>query len=458
MKKTGIILILLLCMVHIFSPMALAAGESEGCSTLQAGQALARSEAYTGTAKAVILYEMNSQTLVLAHNPDAKINPTGLVKLMTALIVLEQGNMDDVVTVKQSVLNMVSAGAKRIGLKAKDQLTVRDLLYCVMVSSANDAAVVLADHIAGSQSAFVDMMNARAATLGCTNTHFADANGLEDDRQYSTARELAIITQEAIQNPQFMELFGAVNYQLPETVSCTRDLTCTNSMMNPEKSQYDARVTGGKPSAAGSTDRSMVCTAGTEDARYLCVVISVSDKKSNYSGTFQEVKDLLDLGFNGYAFQQVVGTEQPFGMYPVSGGENHVVVGPDREVYAMLPVQFDQTQLQFRDVRNEQNLNAPLAAGTAVGTLQIWYGSILIGQVDLLAQHDVAAFGTTIKAPSDNSSGSGLFGRIMKWTAIVLVSLLLLAAVGLLILRSVNLRRHQQHKRRPAGAEERKEV
>lgn len=456
MKKYGVILLVLLFLLPAFHLQAFAETTQIGCKTLQADRALTE-EAYTGTANAVILYELNTQTLVYAHNPDASVNPTGLTKLLTALIVLEEGNLDDVVTVKQSVLNMVSAGAKRIGLEAKDQLTVKDLLYCVMVSSANDAAVVLADHIAGSQKAFVELMNARAATLGCTNTFFVDVNGLEDDRQYSTARELAIITQEALKNPQFAELFGAVNYQLPETVSCARDLTSTNSMMNPDSAQYDARVTGGKPSAAGSADRSMICTAETEEERYLCVVISVSDKNSNYAGTFKEMRNLLNFGFDGFEIQQVMGTEQPFGLYAVAGGENDVVVGPDEALYALLPTEFDSAKLRFEDVADVQALHAPLDAGTSVGVLRIYYNETIIGQVNMLARHSVAAAGESIQTTDPTGSNDGIFGRVLKWTGIVLLIVLSIAAAVLLILRRVNLSRYQKVRRRNAGTTERRD-
>ena len=456
MKKYGAILLVLLLLLPAFSLQAFATTTENGCKTLHADRALVE-EGYTGTAKAVILYELNTQTLVYAHNPDASVNPTGLVKLMTALIALEEGNLNDVVTVKQSVLNMVSSGAKRIGLKANDQLTVKDLLYCMMVSSANDAAVVLADHMAGSQKAFVEKMNTRAATLGCTNTFFADVNGLEDDRQYATARELAIITQEALKNPQFEELFGAVNYQLPETVSCTRDLTTTNSMMNLESSQYDARVTGGKPSAAGSSDRSMICTAESEEKRYLCVVISVSDKKSNYAGTFKEVRNLLNYGFDGFEIQQVMGTEQPFGLYTVSGGENDVVVGPDEALYALLPTAFEPAKLRFEDVPDVQALHAPLTAGAAVGVLRIYYDEIIIGQVNMLSRHAVATAGENIQAPDSSGSNDGVFGRILKWTGIILLIVLIVTSAVLLILRRINLSRYQKVRRRHAGTTERGE-
>ena len=174
MKKFGILLAVFLCLGWIL-PVTATASTPSG---LLAQQALAGNGDYEGTAKAVVLYEMNTDTLVYAYQPDLRISPTGIVKVLTALIALEEGNLDDVVTVRRSTLDSVSPGAVSAGLKAGEEISLRDLLYCIMVSSANDACAVVAEHIAGSQQAFVEKMNARAATLGCANTHFTNVHGL----------------------------------------------------------------------------------------------------------------------------------------------------------------------------------------------------------------------------------------------------------------------------------------
>lgn len=453
MRKIRIFLAVLVLVLGI-APMTAAAEEdaqSAGCLTLQARQAL--QEDYGGTAEAAILYEMDSQTLVCAIAPDRKINPTGLVKIMTTLVALEEGTLDDTVTVKQSVLNAVSASAKRLGLKSGDVLTVRDLLYCVMLQSANDAAVVLADHIAGSQADFVAKMNARAATLGCTNTFFADVNGLDDANQYSTARDLAKILAAAMENPTFVEIFTAVNHWLPNTVSCTQELTTNNAMCREGHSAYDARVLGGRPAAATSSDRSFACVASNEKGRYLCVLISVTDKSSSYAGTFRETSKLLDVGFHGYALQQVLDSEQPYCLYTVANGENSVVVSSEKAVYALLPVDFDREMLRFRDVADTQALVAPLRAGTPVAKLQVFYGEIVVTEVSLLARHDVAVLGTTIR-PSDTTQ-TGLFGRVLKWALIALAVTAVVASLGLLTIRQVNILRYRKkHNDRRSGKRE----
>ena len=426
MKKFVVSLLVILALIQACPIYLLAASAPVQCNAPQSTQPLS-TEDYTGTATAVLLYELNTQTLVYAHNPDMSVNPSGLVKLLTALIVLEEGNLDDVVTVKRSTLNSVSAGAVSAGLKAGEEITLRDLVYCVMVSSANDAAAVMAEHVAGSQAAFVEKMNARAATLGCVSTHFVNVHGLSDSRQFSTARDLAIITEEALKNDQFRHFFAVTNYTVPATnQSATRTLTTTNYLMLSSKSYYDERVTGGKPAAATTADRSVICTARTEAAEYLCVVISAKAKTSGGAVTrftnFDEATKLLSFGFDGFEVQQVLGTEQPFGLYTVSGGENDVVVSPDEPLYALLPRHFDPSQLRLEDVPDEQALCAPVEQGSKVGVLQVYYGSVLIGQVNLLARHNVAIKGAAVVAPDEEESNSG---RLILLLVIVFAVLLL---------------------------------
>ena len=447
MKKYCAILLILVCSINLFSVMAYADQEATGgCWGLFADQTLMKDTLYDGSAKAVMLFERNTNTLVYAYNPDMKINPTGLVKLLTALIAFEEGNLKDIVTVKRSTLNSISAGAVSAGLKSGEEMMLEDLLYCVMVSSANDAAAVVAEHVAGSQAAFVEKMNARAATLGCVNTNFTNVHGLQDERQYSTARDMAVIVADALKNEKFAYYFGVTEHTVAATNSTSaRHLTTTNYMMNPDSVYYDSRVTGGKPAAATSSDRSIICTAKLDSSEYLCVVISAKAKMSGNAVTrytnFDEAKKLLDMGFEDFAVQQVVGTQQPFGIYAVSGGENHVVVAPRNDVYALLPLSFSVEQLQFHDIRDESMLHAPIEAGMAVGSLRIYFESVLIGEVELIACHDVALLGTGILSGDLNTSHSIGIGGILIFVGVPVLFMVFMTIVVLPFVKHRRVRR-----------------
>lgn len=464
MKKTSIIsliLVLFLLISPMMLPASAEAGSTSGCRTLKADMALDPSGKILDTAKAVVLYELNTDSLVYTYNPDQQVNPTGLVKLLTALVAIEEGDLDDVVTVYRSTLDTVAIGAVSAGLKAGEEITLRDLLYCVMVSSANDAAAVIATHIGGDQSGFAQMLNAKAQALGCTASHFTNAHGLNDADQYSTARDLAIIAQAALENEIFTEMFRVTNYTVAATnLSAERNLTTTNHMLNEKMGYYDARVTGGKPAAATTTDRSMICTAEVGDSRYLCVVMNVKGSVSSDGlsvtryGIFEETEALLDYAFQKFAVRQIIDDSEAMYQYSVTGGENDVVLHPSRDVFVVLPNGFAKEDLHYSNVMDGALLTAPIGAGQKLGTLQISYQNILVGSCDLLAMYAVAQDGTTIlpaePAQPDPVEKTFEWTQLLIWAAVAAGGLLVLAVVIVITIRAVRSTRIRRQQRRRA--------
>ena len=159
-------------------------------------------------AKAALLADVNTDAVAYAKNIHEKNYPASLTKIMTCLLALENGNLSDVVTVSASALDDLDADSSVAGLQVGEQMTLENLLYCMMVVSGNDACNVIAEHIAGSVADFVRMMNQRAYELGCLNTHFSNPHGLLDESHYTTARDLAIITEAALKS----ETIPAVTY------------------------------------------------------------------------------------------------------------------------------------------------------------------------------------------------------------------------------------------------------
>jgi D-alanyl-D-alanine carboxypeptidase (penicillin-binding protein 5/6) len=313
------------------------------------------------------------------------------------------------VTVYQSTLNLVSPGAVSAGLKDGEKLSLRDLLYCVMVSSANDAAAVIAAHIGGNQAAFVEKMNRKAQELGCTASNFTNAHGLNDPNQYSTARDLALITEAALENETFVEMFCAKSYIVPATnKSPERKLRTTNYMISDDyiQGELDQRVTGGKPAAATNVDRSMICTAEVGAKRYLCVVMNVKGQVSQDGlsvirfGIFQEMKTLLNFGFQNMQVVQLVDDGQTMYQYPVSGGDNDVFLRPSRDISVVLPQEYDPDLLRYEHILDAGVLSGPITNGQHMGSLQIRYGNILLGNCDLLSMNPVKPEGEGIR-PAD---------------------------------------------------------
>jgi len=436
---------------------------SAGCHSLQAQVPLGGTQQKVETAQSVILYELNTDTLLYAYQPDLPVNPTGMVKLLTALVVIEKGNLADEVTVRRSVLDSVAIGSVSAGLKAGEVITVKDLLHCVMVSSANDAAAVLADYIGGSQTDFAAMLNAKAAELGCTGSHFVNAHGLKAEGQISTARDLAIIAEAALENELFTQLFELKSYTVPATnKSEERKLNTTNHMMSEAviQTQYDPRVTGGKPAAASNTDRSMICTAEVGTSRYLCVVMSAAAEVSENGlvvtrwNIFEEVSFLLDFGFANFAVCQVIDERQTMYQYAVNDGENDVVLRPSQSISVVLPLGFDPSELHYSNVVDAELLRVPIQKGDALGTLQIRYGNVYVGQCDLVAMHAVAQEGNGIldadridtSTPAEDTFD---WTPVFVWAGVIAGSLVILGLATLLMIRVVgNMRLRRQHRRR----------
>lgn len=468
MKKTfPICLILAICILlgAVTVPVAALDG-GVGCHSLGAEIALDSSGKKLDTAKAVILYELNTDTLVYSYNADKLVNPTGLVKLLTVLVALENSDLEDMVTVRQSTLNTVAVGSVSARLKAGEEISMRDLLYCIMVSSANDACAVVAAHIGGDQASFVEMMNAKARQLGCIASNFTNAHGLTDEAQVSTARDLAIITKAALENPIFSEMFSITAYTVAATnKSEERNLKTTNNMMRDNHANYDSRVTGGKPAAATTTDRSMICTAQVGTARYLCVVMNTKGTASEDGlsivryGIFEEMTALLNYAQNGFEIRQILDDSQAMYHYDVYGGENGVVLRPSRDVSVVLPKDFDVEKLQFAHTVDMSALTAPVAQSQKLGQLTISYGNLVMGTCELLAVNAVAPLGASIsdaeRLEVSEGEETNFWKQFLSYAAFILLGIMVVVALITALVRAVRNAKIRREQRRRARTRKR---
>ena len=204
-----------------------------GCRSLDGQMPLAGSNRKLDTAQSAIIYERNTGTLVYAYNPDMKLAPAALSKIVNALIVMERvEDLDTVVTVQAGIASRIPGGANSIKLKSEEQLTVRDLLHCMILQNAADAAVALAEYVAGTRATFVEMMNQRVKQMGCTSTSFTDVHGVGSGAQYTTARDMIRIMMAATDNARLNELLATQSYEVPATnLSEARKFKSQNYLM-----------------------------------------------------------------------------------------------------------------------------------------------------------------------------------------------------------------------------------
>ena len=462
------LLISLICV-----PASAADGDSgmeQSCFSLDAGISLHDGEKLLDTAKSVVLFELNTQTMVYSWNPDDQLDPAGMNKIMTAMLALEYGKPDDVVTVTRYALDSVKVGSVSAGLKAGEELTLEDLLYCMMVKSANDAAAVIGDFI-GRRIAeyegnpvqkglprFVQRMNERAQELGCTSTQFHNPTGLSADGQYSTARDLAKITYEALKQEAFVALFCAKDYTVPQTnKSEPRKLLTSNYLISKDsvKNQFDERVLGGKTGARSTTDRSLITLSKQGNQHYLAVVMSAQGTVTadglsvKTYGSFDETRDLLDIAYNQHAATELLRAQKVMGQFPVQGGENDVTLCPVSSFVAALPADANPLDVTYRCVLPEGGLQAPLTKGQVVGSVEVWFRSVCMGRCDLIAMVDVDQPGVNSfsMVPTAEEKALHLWTMILLIGCIALVVLFILWCLFLLLRRKLRMMKVERRRR-----------
>lgn len=436
---------------------------SAGCHSVDALVPLDGMDPLLDSAKSVILYERNSETMIYAYYPDEHVDPSSMAKLMTALLAVEKLDLQDTATVSRSALDHVGIGVVSVKPRFSrgEVLTIESLLHCMMAASDSDSAAVLAEHIAGSQEAFVTMMNQRAAELGCTNTKFTNAHGLYDENAYSTARDICRILDAALDNEVFYKIFTAKSYIVPATNKAgEREVLTTNWMMSKDYTTryFDTRVTGGKTGTDGNGGRCLAVTAEDNGMQMLAIVMGAqpvyNEEDPNILdsfGSFEEMKVLLDRASENFEFRQVFYKNQTFSYHPVSGGTNYVVTTPATEASAVLPIGVGSDQLRWVYGTAPDSLTAPVAQGEKISYLEVWYGNLCIAQTELLAMNAVDVY----VAPSEPDAQEPLI-ITEGGTAIIIILVgvvagfavlfvLSLFAVRLYRIRALRARRRRRH-------------
>ena len=225
------------------------------------------------TSASAVVMEDSSDTILYAKDMDTALSPAGAVKIMTCLLALENSQLTDQVTMTETGVSGVTDGGAHISSQLGEVFTMEQCLYAIMLASANDIALQVAEQIGGSVDAFVQKMNDRAQELGCTNTVFTNPTGLPDDNQHTTAHDLALIMQAAISNDSFRTISGATSYTIPATnvSGGARNLTSSFSMTNPTSATYYQGCIGGRESTTTTSGSVLVTAAERNSTTLICV-------------------------------------------------------------------------------------------------------------------------------------------------------------------------------------------
>ena len=351
-------------------------------------------EAPATSATAAILVDPATGTVLYESNADDTRYPASTTKIMTALLTLEKANLDDVVTIEEADLADVTSDSTIAGLLVGEQYTVRDLLYCLLLPSGNDAAYVLARYVGGSTQAFVQMMNDHAAELGCTNTHFVNPCGMPADDHYSCARDLYRMAYAAMQNPTFAEIVATRTYALPETPrQPARELKNTNLLLNPEESCYYEPCLGIKTGYTEDAGRCLVAAAEQNGLTLYCVVLGCPSAQTadEVSGSFTAARTLFEWGYANWSKRDVMSAGYEVQTAPVAAAADdaQLSIVVDGTVSGLVPNDLTPDQLQA-DVSLPESFSAPIDEGETLGTVTYSYNGGTLGTVNLVAGNKVA--------------------------------------------------------------------
>ena len=455
MKKIRILSVLsvLIICASLFSPALAAEGTDSSPETAAASAMGAILPSYTVKAESALLLELNTGLVLLEQNADEQIYPASLTKIMTCMLTLENGNLSDQIMVSETALSGLDPAGSTAGLQVGEVLSLEELLYCMMLSSANEACNVAAEYVSGSVDAFVELMNQRAAELGCTGTHFANPHGLHSENHYTTARDLSIIAQEALKSETFRTITSTVAHEVPATnLSEPRDLVTTNDLINPSSRYYYDKASGVKTGYTTPAGRCLISTADNGKLKLLSVICKAQDvpleNGDMEAQSFTETKAMFEYGFEHVAYAKVLTTLNPIAQIPVlmSAGAGEAVLAPDSEITALLPVDYDET-LIVQDVQliSQEGVEAPVSKGQILGKVTVSYDGRTLGTSNLVAITDIPRSEIAAHTASTKSFFAENWWKVLLG---ILVLLIILYIVVVSINRSRRRKRRQQQRER----------
>ena len=328
---------------------------------------------------ACILIDADSGKILYSKNANTKMYPASTTKIMTAILTLENCKLDDVAIASHNAVYSIPYGYSVATIQEGEELTIEQLLNVLLIPSANDAAVVLAEHIAGSVETFSDMMNSKAVELGCKNTHFVNPNGIHDEEHYSTAYDLALIGKYAMQFDTFRTIVQKTSYSLPKTnkydkedrlFNTTNDLIKKNYSSSPTNYYYQY-ATGAKTGYTDAAKSCIVATATKDDISLIAVVLHSGTTAEGLSQRALDCKTLFEYGFNNYSIKSIAEKDSVAEQISIKNStketESLDLLYSD-DLSGLVPDDVDISTIT-PNIKLTENLSAPILEGTNLGTI-----------------------------------------------------------------------------------------
>ena len=417
-------------------------------------------------AEAVILADLDTGEILYSKNMDQSRSPASLTKIMTAMLAFEavengQCTMDDIVTAGADCRTGMGEDSSTAGIQPGEQMSFRDLIYCALIQSANESCNIIATYLSGSIGAFVEQMNAKAAEIGCTNTHFVDPNGLSSENR-TTAYDLYLISREAVRHQEFMAICNTPYYEIaPTNMADTRTMNNSNALISAG-SVYGSGylyegASGVKTGYTRAAGYCLISTAERNDIRALAVVLGCGGQLNTGDEdffNFVSTIDLYDWLFENFSHRTLLSSTEFFQKVDIAlaQGDGGAILHPERDVTALLPNDIPAESISTSVTIYDDKLVAPIAAGTPLGEVRILVEGVDHGIIPLINSSDIEMSKFEyIKMQLKNFFSKG-------WVITVIVIILVLLAIYLiLVARYRRLRRRHLRERRRAEEQRRRQ-
>ncbi|WMJ82330.1 D-alanyl-D-alanine carboxypeptidase family protein [Clostridium sp. MB40-C1] len=382
------------------------------------------------SADGVILMDATTGSILYSKNKDVKYPPASTTKIMTALLVLENCKLDEVVTIgKEPPL----ADGSKIYIFEAEKLTVKDLLYGLLLQSANDCAEALAEHISGSKEDFAELMNKRAKELGCKNTTFKNPHGLYDDNHRTTAYDLGLILKELVKHPEYKKISTTSIYYIPPTnqTGAKRPIWNKNKLVQKNSDSYYPECVGGKTGYTIQSKHSYVAAASRNSQTLIAILLH--DTKHTY---WSDVINLFNYGFNNFLLETFHSKGDSLGTYSINKSTEIPIVSAENSFYVKDKTSDESPEFK---INNKSLIKGDFKKGDIILDASIIYKNENVGTLKIASNVDYSSSKNLIASFSNTEITNS---KLLKIASCIIIGALVVVFV------SVGLKKRSKKKRK----------
>jgi len=391
-KVTAFILTLMLCFSFVGSSFA----ENENIKNdkVNIENESTQEEKIVAKSPHAIVLDMRTGAVLYKKKAGERVYPAALTNIMTAVLVLEHCNMEELVVASETALSNVKAGDNKMGIVKEEKLSVRQLLYGMMLESASDAASVLAEKTSGSIEKFVSLMNEKAHSLGMKNTNFTNPTGEHDERHYTTASDMAILTRYAMGISEFCEVVKCQSYSIPATEKnhTSRKITNRNHFVsNLLRNDYYYKYSTGIKTGYSPEAKSCIAASAEKNGMALIAIVFEAETQDNVAQSFTDCRDMFDFVFENYVSQTIVSEGEIIAQTEIlnTRRDNKLILKAENKVSVIRKRDSEDIEVTYKDTLAKE-VSAPVEKNERIGVREYFLNGKSIGKLNLLAEKSYA--------------------------------------------------------------------